>query len=146
MKQLLLSLSLLAALAATAAAQDAALESPVRRFFDGLAQQNDSLLRSTVTDDFQLLEVGEVWNLDTLLQKMAPMRGRNIRRDNSFSFLRTERRGNTAWASYHNTAVFTNPAGQQRTVRWLESVVLVQGKGGWKIRMMHSTLLPGTSH
>ncbi|GAA4344529.1 hypothetical protein [Flaviaesturariibacter amylovorans] len=135
----LVTFLLWSALASPAVAQDAALEAPVRRFFEGLSQLNDSLVRSTVTGDFQLLEVGEVWTLDTLLHHMAPMRGRGIRRENNFSFLRTEQQGNSAWASYHNTAVFSTAAGQQQTIRWLESVVLLRINGVWKIRMMHST-------
>jgi hypothetical protein len=114
------------------------IEISISRFFDGLSEINPEKIRSQSTDDFLLLEEGEVWNMDTLIAKVSMRKNMNIVRTNSFEFIKTEQAGNMAWVSYHNTAVFKLNEKQQ-TVRWLESAVLVKEKGKWKIRMMHST-------
>ena len=107
-------------------------------FFNGLSVLDADTLRYYATPDFQLLEEGEVWNMDTLISKVMPAKYLKRERINTFHFIRTEQAGNMAWVSYHNTAFFTQGEKQQ-TVRWMESVVLVKDKNRWRIQMMHST-------
>jgi hypothetical protein len=107
-------------------------------FFEGISAFDNNQLKARTTADFQLLEDGQVWNLDTLIAKIAPMKTRNIKRVNQFNFITTEQAGNTAWVSYNNQADFSMQDKKQ-TAKWLESAVLVKEKGRWKIRMMHST-------
>jgi len=123
-------------------AQDdtAAIQGVVIAFFEGLSRLEDEAVSSEVTKDFQLLEDGAVWNLDTLLAHMAPMKSRDIKRVNAFHFITTERQGDMAWLSYENTA-HLSLQDKRQTVRWLESAVMKKEGGRWKIRMLHSTRL-----
>jgi len=121
-------------------AQKEKIEGTIVRFFDGLSELNPGILKETTTDDFLLLEHGEVWNMDTLVSKLSLPKGTKFNRVNSFKFIETEYKGKWAWVSYHNTADFT-VNDRKRQVNWLESAVLVKEKGEWKIKMLHSTII-----
>ena len=114
------------------------IESSIEGFFNGLSLINADTLKHYSTSDFHLLEDGEVWTMDTLLNKVMTRKNSNIQRVNKFSFLRTEQTGNMAWVSYHNTAEF-KLGERQQIVRWIESAVLVKNKGRWQIQLLHST-------
>ena len=116
------------------------IEASITGFFNGLSLVNADTLKHYSTTDFQLLEDGQVWNLDTLLSKVMPRKNSNIQRVNTFEFIRTTQSGNMAWVSYHNSALFTK-GDKQKTMNWMESAVLVKDKGRWRIQMMHSTKL-----
>ncbi|RPD46535.1 DUF4440 domain-containing protein [Paracnuella aquatica] len=115
-----------------------AIQATIVGFFNGLSLLNADTLRYYTTADFELLEDGEQWTMDTLLNKMAPMKGSNVIRINSFNFLTTRIHGNTAWVSYDNTADYQLGEKRQQ-VRWLESAVLVKNKDRWIIQLLHST-------
>jgi hypothetical protein len=121
-------------------AQKEKIEGTIVRFFDGLSELSPAILKETTTDDFLLLEHGEVWNMDTLVSKISLPKGTKFNRVNSFKFIETESKGKWAWVSYHNTADFTIND-RKRQVNWLESAVLVKEKGTWKIKMLHSTVI-----
>lgn len=117
------------------------IKSAVNGFFNGLSLLNADTIRNYVTSDFHLIEDGEIWNTDTLLNKVLhPARNKNVKRTNAFEYYRIEQTANTAWVSYHNTAVFSL-GDKSQTVKWMESAVLVREKGRWKIQMLHSTPL-----
>lgn len=109
-------------------------------FFNGLSLIDVDTLRHYSTADFHLLEDGEIWNLDTLLNKVMPRKNAGINRVNKFVFERTEVMGKMAWVSYHNSAEFSK-GDKKQTVRWMESAVLRKEKRKWKIQMLHSTPL-----
>lgn len=119
-------------------AQQKGPEQAIVRFFDGLALLNDTLIRENTTANFLLLEHGEVWNSDTLLRRIAPMKGRAFKRVNEFKFIRTEIKGKTAWVAYDNKAYVTVD-NRQRTLHWLESATLRKQKGKWRVALLHST-------
>ena len=116
------------------------IEASVVGFFNGLSLVNADTLKYYSTSDFQLVEDGKVWNLDTLINKVMPRKNSKIQRVNTFEFIRTEQSGDMAWVSYYNSADFKQGEKRQ-TVRWVESAVLVKNKGSWKIQMLHSTKL-----
>lgn len=117
------------------------IKSAVNGFFNGLSLLNADSIRNYVTSDFHLIEDGEIWNTDTLLNKVLhPTRNRNVKRANAFEYARIEQSGSIAWVSYHNTAVFSL-GDKSRTVKWMESAVLIKVKGRWRIQMLHSTSL-----
>jgi hypothetical protein len=116
------------------------IEGTIVGFFNGLSLVNADTLRFYSTSDFQLLEDGQVWNLDTLLNKVMPRKNSKVQRVNKFEFIRTEQSGNMAWVSYHNSAEF-KLGDKQQVVQWMESAVLVKNRGSWKIQMLHSTKL-----
>jgi hypothetical protein len=114
------------------------IKSAIDGFFNGLSLVNADTIKHYVTTDFHLLEDGEIWNTDTLLHKILPGKNANIKRVNAFEYARMEQTGNIAWVSYYNTAVFSR-GDKSKTVKWLESAVLVREGGRWKIQMLHST-------
>jgi rhodanese-related sulfurtransferase len=114
------------------------IEASISKFFDGLSEINADKLKAYTTADFMVLESGEVWNMDTLVNKISPLKNSGIQRLNKFEFIRTEQKGNIAWVSYHNTANFSLND-RKRSVHWLESAVLIKENGRWKIKLLHST-------
>lgn len=116
----------------------AGMEAAIEGMFEGLSLVNTDTLKHYATADFTLLEEGEVWNMDTLLSKIEPLRQQNVKRVNSFEYLNAEENGKLGWISYFNTAKFTQGERSQE-VRWLESAVLVKEGNRWRIKMLHST-------
>ena len=114
------------------------IEASISKFFDGLSQIDANKLKAYTTDDFILLENGQLWNIDTLVNKMSDPKNAGIKRVNKFQFIKTEQSGNVAWVSYHNSADFSLNEKKQ-TVNWLESAVLEKKNGRWKIKLLHST-------
>jgi len=114
------------------------IEASISKFFDGLSEIDAKKLKAYTTDDFILLENGQLWNIDTLINKMSTPKNAGIKRINKFQFIKTEQNGDIAWVSYHNTAEFSLNEKQQ-TINWLESAVLRKENGRWKIKLLHST-------
>jgi hypothetical protein len=116
------------------------IEATVVGFFNGLSLVNADTLKYYSTTDFQLLEDGQVWNMDTLISKIMPRKNSKIERINTFEFIRTVQSGNMAWVSYNNSAEFR--LGEKRQImKRMESAVLTKSKGSWKIQLLHSTKL-----
>ena len=109
----------------------------VRNLFAAMSSFDYARMRSTVTDDFQLLEDGEVWDIETLISAIRPGEGSYLRR-NFFSPIRVETNKEAIWVSYWNRATFVVQDEVRERV-WLESVVLVEDQGEWKVQLMHST-------
>ncbi|RXK46551.1 nuclear transport factor 2 family protein [Aquirufa rosea] len=116
------------------------LQKPIIQFFEGFSQLSEKLIRENTTEDFVLLEDGMLWNNDTLATKIKGAKSMNFERKNTFKFIHSEERGDTAWLTYWNQADIT-VGGKNRVIRWLESAVLVRQADRWKIRMLHSTPL-----
>ncbi len=95
------------------------------------------------TDDFLLLENGEVWTNDSIINyqrnQMTSMKEYGYLRTNHMEFLATEASGDLAWTTYHNYGTWT--VGQDTTgqAHWLESAVALKTADGWKLKMLHST-------
>lgn len=107
----------------------------VQDLFAAMSAVNHTQMQELVTNDFQLLEVGEVWDLDDLIKVVNPS---EYSRRNYFNVITTKSNGNTAWISYWNKATFTKNEVVE-TVVWLESAVLVKTNKSWKVQMLHST-------
>ena len=112
----------------------------ITKFFDALATLDTNVMKQYCTTDFLLLEDGEVWNLDTLANKLRPFRAMSFSRTNHLNFIRTQVKGTTAWVAYHNAADMVIN-GQKMNVQWLESAVLVKVGNEWRIQLLHSTPL-----
>jgi ketosteroid isomerase-like protein len=110
------------------------------KFFDGISSLDVNLMKQYVTNDFLLLEGGDVWNMDTVAVYLNELKTGSFSRTNYLEFIRTEIRGNTAWVAYKNAADMSIK-GQKRNVQWLESAVLVKDGKEWKIQLLHSTPL-----
>ncbi|GAB3319802.1 hypothetical protein GCM10027299_12780 [Larkinella ripae] len=108
--------------------------------FQAIADLNLPKLRSYCQADFSLLEDGAVWNIDSLETRLKPRIGTDLKRINTIHFIRVTIKGPIAWVSYYNSAAIAMN-GKQRQVRWLESAVLENNKGDWKLALLHSTVL-----
>ena len=109
--------------------------------FKGLAELSIEQIKNSSTEDLTILEHGEVWNMDTVEAKINEMKLLNPSRVNSFEFIQTEIRDQTAWVTYWNKAYVT-VNGNKYEYNWLESAVLVKQGDTWKVKMLHSTRLP----
>ncbi len=146
MKKMLLAAAFLLAALTPAAAQNkpsaeaAPVQQAITGVFDGFSAMSLEKIMRHCTPDLILLEDGVVWNADSIAAAINRMKGVDFKRVNSFDFLQTEVRGNTAWTSYFNQADM-QINGTPRQVRWLESAVLVKEAGGWKVKVLHSTVI-----
>jgi hypothetical protein len=108
--------------------------------FEALSDGNMTKMEQAVTPDIKILEHGVVWTLDTVRLYLSKKRPGDFKRINSFEFFQTEIKDNMAFVSYHNRAdIHAN--NKDRTVKWLESAVLVKENNSWKVKMLHSTRL-----
>jgi hypothetical protein len=137
--RLLLSILTLSALLlpSTAAAQGSPFDTVVA-FFTALSEASHQGIRDSTTENFLVLEHGEVWNLDKLLSVVRP---KTTLRRNFFSVVSEDVRGDTALVNYWNKALERSENGEERTRAWLESVVIIKRRGAWRLLQMHSTRL-----
>jgi hypothetical protein len=100
--RLLLSILTLSALLlpSTAAAQESPFDTVVA-FFTALSEANHQGIRDSTTENFLVLEHGEVWNLDKLLSVVRP---KTTLRRNFFSVVSEDVRGDTVLVNYWNKA------------------------------------------
>lgn len=110
------------------------------KLFDGLAALDDKIIKQYSTADLMLLENGELWNMDTVINELNQLKRVSFSRTNHLNFIHTEVTGKTAWVAYNNAADITINR-QKMNVQWLESAFLVKKGKEWKVRLLHSTLL-----
>ncbi len=110
---------------------------PVIALFAAMSDIDHDRMKSAVTKDFILLEHGEVWTIEDLIDAVKPSA---YTRTNYFSIIGINQQANIAWINYWNKANFDNKKNSQDVV-WLESVVVVKKQGLWHLAQMHSTRL-----
>ena len=95
------------------------------------------------TEDFILLEQGEVWDMPILLEYFTKGKANPnpATRVNRFEFIKTSVAGDRAWIAYHNFATISRDGAVIREVQWLESATAVRTAAGWRLDMLHSTRL-----
>ena len=128
----------------TAQAEEHPASQPVKDLFIAMSKHDGEAMRATSTKDFQLLEHGEDWSMQKLVDAVKPNRNSGERK-NFFQQIRARQNGDVAWISYWNKAELRR-GDQQRTIVWLESAVVVKQDGRWKIQLMHSTRLDQNKH
>lgn len=124
-------------LGGTGQAADHPAFQPVKELFAAMSRHDGKAMQETSTEDFQLLEHGEDWTMQMLIDAVQP-KGKPYERKNFFSQIQARQKGDVAWVSYWNKAEIRSESGQ-RTVVWLESAVMVKEDDRWKIQLMHST-------
>ena len=112
---------------------------PVKELFAAMSKHDGKAMRETATADFQLLEDGEDWTMQKLVDAVQP-KGKPYERKNYFRQIRAQQKGDMAWVSYWNKAEILRESGQL-TVIWLESAVMVREHERWKVQLLHSTRL-----
>lgn len=142
-KLLLLSILLNCHLLSCAQANDEQeLKNLIQNSFDDIFSRHDTAdIGKYYTEDFILLEHGEVWNNDTIrnYQIRSQQRDSKPRRVNSFDFIEIKISGNTAWMAYHNYATLHYQDKENRDLYWLESATAIKTAEGWRLDMLHST-------
>jgi hypothetical protein len=118
--------------------EKAEVQQVITRFFDALSVTNIPLMKAEVSDDFMLLENGEIWTIDTLANKISRPKPEGYLRQNSFDFLSTKIDRNRAYVYYKNKAEISSKT-RNATIKWLESAILRKEKGRWRMEFMHST-------
>ena len=94
------------------------------------------------TQDFLLLENGEVWDMNKMrnyLDRASKQKSKVIR-FNSFDFIEIKVEGKMAWVAYHNKAEFKSGEEVVRELNWLESATAILTEEGWKLQLLHSTI------
>lgn len=128
----------------TARAEDHPALQPVKELFAAMSKHDGKAMRATSTEDFQLLEHGEDWSMQKLVDAVQP-KGKPYERRNFFKQIRAREKGDMAWVSYWNKAEIRSASGL-RTVVWLESAVMVKADGEWKVQLLHSTRMDSNKH
>lgn len=113
--------------------------------FDDLWAGVDSTKINTYhTDDFIILEQGEIWDNDRIKKYMVRQLQNENRpkRTNKMDYISIEKYGPSMQIAYYNHATFTQADTLAGTARWLESALAVETEQGWRLKMMHSTWAP----
>lgn len=127
-----------------AEAEDHPAFQPVKELFAAMSKHDGDAMKNTSTEDFQLLEHGEDWSMQRLIDAVQP-KGKPYQRKNFFKQIKAKQMGDMAWVSYWNKAEIHRESGV-RTLVWLESAVMVKKDGHWKVQLMHSTRLEPSKH
>lgn len=135
LKTILLSISILFC-TISQAADDRPFNS-VQKLFAAISAFNYSEMKAAATDDFQLLEAGEVWDMAMLINAVKP-KDKPYKRRNYFSLINVVSKNEVVWISYWNKASFITES-KTSEAAWLESVVIVKIGNSWKVQLMHST-------
>ena len=118
-----------------------AIQQTVVKMFDALSYRDSTSLKDYCTADITLYEYGQVWNIDTLIQKaITQNHAADFKRTNTFDYINTKADKTTGWVTYRLHSAITRD-GKQVTVQWLETVFLVKERRQWKIKHLHSTLI-----
>mgnify|MGYP006305237853 CR=1 FL=1 len=124
-------------------AQQSAPEKTLHAFFHAITEFDYDTMADLTTKDFQLLEMGKVWTVDSLIVFMEPRREVFLSRKNAFHILRTRRQGNVTWMTYKLQAHIETPDAPI-DITWLESAVFLKQRGHWKIDLLHSEEIEAT--
>jgi hypothetical protein len=128
----------------TLAKDTVAIKNVIADFFELFSQNDLKYLERNCTPDFGLYEVGYLWTTDTLRNFVAKRQAqkRVWIRTNAFNFIKFTVKKDIAWVGYYNTATLVHAeTNEKRTVRWLESAILVKKGRRWWLTQMHSTPL-----
>jgi hypothetical protein len=89
---------------------------------------------------YHLIENGEVMNLQDEVNYFKKNSHRKIKREDTFHFSQIRIQGNTAFAIY-KLASTIEEEGKLKHFKWTESAVCENTGDGWKLALIHSTLV-----
>ena len=127
--------------AQTITPEQATVQHTIENLFAALTNVDTTAMKTFTTSNVRLYEYGQVWTMDTLIQKVV--QGKSIpgfKRTNKFEFVNTTINTKTAWVTNYLQSTFTRN-GKEEIVKWMETVVLIKEKKQWKINVLHSTRL-----
>jgi hypothetical protein len=118
------------------------VEQLVQNSFDEIfSGYREEKLTDFYTEDFLLLEQGEVWDMNIIRGYLTKAKSNPnpAVRTNRFEFIKTIVEGNRAWVAYHNYATISRDGQVLRELYWLESATAIRTEKGWRLDMLHST-------
>jgi ketosteroid isomerase-like protein len=125
----------------TSAADDAAaLRLAIDNFYSAYSKVRDKArYRLLVTDDYLLLENGEILDIEGDLGLMPSADSRYTRSD-SFDFRSTRIEGNVGYVVYFLRSEIVDEKGTRHR-EWLESAILrrADARASWLVALLHST-------
>ncbi len=143
MKPFLLAFVFLFSSTAIAQTSDARqVEQLIQNSFDEIFSNYDAAkLTDFYTEDFLLLEHGELWDMAFIRDYLAKAKTNPNppTRTNRFEFIKTLVEGDRAWVAYHNYATISRDGQILRELYWLESATAIRTEKGWRLDMLHST-------
>ncbi len=111
----------------------------VINLFDALSNRDTLMLKANCTADILIFEDGKVWNIDTMMKAVISLKKLDgYKRINKIEFIHTEIHNDVAWTTYHNHAEISSN-GKRRSIKWVETVILIKDGQKWKIKILHST-------
>jgi ketosteroid isomerase-like protein len=125
-------------LAAASSDDEAALKKAIHDYYSLYYRSRDKKkYRSLLTDDYLLLENGQVMNGGDDIALM-PKPGDLYDRTDAFDFRQVRVKGGVAYMVYLLSSVITDKNGTKNH-RWLESAVFRRSGSRWLIGLLHST-------
>jgi hypothetical protein len=107
---------------------------------DQLAHGDEQGFKQLLTPDFVAIDAGERLNGDALWRSVRDLRTEGVQPDWHVQDFVVHQKGNTAWADYRNVGGMSRK-GRRTPLVWLESAVFVRGPTGWRMALLHSTLV-----
>lgn len=121
--------------------QQAEVQKAVIKLFDAISINDAADIKSSCTTDVKFYEYGQIWTVDTLLQKLSVLSSTSAySRTNKFNFVSTRVNGKIAWTTYYLESTITRN-GILDIMKWMETVILIKEKKQWKVSVLHSTRL-----
>ncbi|CAN5324551.1 hypothetical protein BH11BAC5_BH11BAC5_12230 [soil metagenome] len=118
-----------------------AVQQTVIKLFDALSNRDSVSLKQYCTDDITLYEYGMAWTIDTLINRAIKLNtSTDFKRINTLDFINTTIDKNVAWTTYNLSSEITKD-GKQASVKWLETVIVINEKNKWKVKVLHSSLI-----
>lgn len=90
------------------------------------------------TEDYLLIENGEIWDLQKEVEYLKSNENRKSIRTDSFKFIKLRIVGEMAYGVYELHSKITENS-YTKSYLWYESVVFRKMNGDWKIALIHST-------
>ncbi|HLA12781.1 MAG TPA: nuclear transport factor 2 family protein [Pyrinomonadaceae bacterium] len=117
----------------------ATIKQAVKRVYSVFyVDQDKKKYRSLLTDDYLLLENGEILNIEGDIGLM-PSPDSGYKRTDAFDFHSVKVQGNFAYAIYFLKSKITDNKNGARNREWLESAILRRSEKGWLMALLHST-------
>jgi len=104
-------------------------------FYRSLDEQK---YRALLTDDYLLLENGEIFDADGDIASM-PKPEDGYKRSDAFDFRSVHVHDDTAYAVYFLRSDVIDKKEGARSLEWLESAILRRTGNNWRVAVLHST-------
>ena len=124
--------------AAKTADDAAAVQQAIRDNYAAYSSFDERKYRATTTEDFVLLEHGELIDREGDVASMAK-HGTGHQRTDEFDFRSVKIHGDIAYAVYFLKSEIHDEIKGTRQREWLESAILRRSEGAWRLALLHST-------